>query len=101
MLFNTYINNNLKEDTIHLNKKLKKDLEIALNDYDQDIKNKSEDTLDHLVFYLKDIIREYSPQIEEVFAIYKLKNNCSSAAYHVSSDELDEAFKKLPTKLIN
>ena len=100
MLFNTYINNNLKKDTIHLNKKLKKNLEIALNDYNQDIKNKSEDALDRLVFYLKDIIREYSSQIEEVFAIYKLKNNCSSTVYHVSSDQLDESFKKLPTKLI-
>ena len=84
MLFSSYTHDKLKEDTDKVKEELLKAIS-DLNNYDTPTDLES---LENYQYDLNQIVIKYSPIINELFALQKVKNNKSKIIYNV-----DEYYK--------
>lgn len=84
MLFSSYTHDKLKEDTDKVKEELLKAIS-DLNNYDTPTDLES---LEDYQYDLNQIVVKYSPIINELFALHKVKNNKSKIIYNV-----DEYYK--------
>lgn len=84
MLFSSYTHDKLKEDTDKVKEELLKAIS-DLNNYDTPTDLES---LESYQYDLNQIVIKYSPIINELFALHKVKNNKSKIIYNV-----DEYYK--------
>lgn len=84
MLFSSYTHDKLKEDTDKVKEELLKAIS-DLNNYDIPTDLES---LENYQYDLNQIVIKYSPIINELFALHKVKNNKSKIIYNV-----DEYYK--------
>ena len=84
MLFSSYTHNNLKEDT----DKVKKELLTFISDLNSYDTPSDLESLEDYHYDLNQIVRKFSPVINELFALYKVKNNCSKIIYNVDENDL-------------
>lgn len=84
MLFSSYTHDKLKEDTDKVKEELLKAIS-DLNNYDTPTDLES---LENYQYDLNQIVIKYSPIINELFALHKVKNNKSKIIYNV-----DEYYK--------
>ena len=84
MLFSSYTHDKLKEDTDKVKEELLKAIS-DLNNYDTPTDLES---LEDYHYDLNQIVRKFSPVINELFALYKVKNNTSKIIYNVDEDDL-------------
>lgn len=84
MLFSSYTHNNLKEDT----DKVKKELLTFISDLNSYGTPSDLESLEDYHYDLNQIVRKFSPVINELFALYKVKNNTSKIIYNVDENDL-------------